>query len=125
MSNVIVTDYAELVAVATVLIFFLVLLLWVLWLIEATTGKCNSLQLYNDFFIREYYCLFPHLLSFLIALILLIMFSYVTIVFVGLRYIGYKEGKLYHNKLFIHLCLFVVADTVIQTIPLLNKFVGK
>ena len=102
MSNVIVTDYAAPVAVATVISIPLVLLLWVLWLIEATIGICNSLQLYNEFFIREYYYLFKDLLSFLIALTGLIIFSYITIAFVGLTYIGYEKGKSYHNKLFIY-----------------------
>ena len=124
MSNVIVTDYAESVAVAIVLLIFLVILLWVLWLIEAINGMCNSLQLYNNFFIKVFYSLFAHLLFFLIALTVLIVFSFI-IMFMGLSYFGYISGKSYHNKVFIHLCFLIVVDKVIQTIPLLNKFVGK
>ena len=93
LSDVIVTGYAKSATVATVTLILLVLLLWVLWLIEAIKGIYNSLQLYNELFVREYYCLFEHLLSFLIALTGLIVLAFITILFVGLNYFGYTSGK--------------------------------
>ena len=50
--NVIVTDYAESVAVFFILLILLVIFLWVLWLIKAINGMCNSLQLYNKFLLE-------------------------------------------------------------------------